>query len=129
MQIPGVDYSEKFSPVAQPSSVKVILAMALWLYWRCELVDVEAAFLEGRLKQKTYIQLPPGMVELGFMSQKEFEESCIELQGGMYGNVDAALLYFIRFTDYATDKDGLNLNQSKSDPCVFFRRWIESKPK
>ena len=122
MQIPGVDYSEKFSPVAQPSSVKVILAMALWLYWRCELVDVEAAFLEGRLKQKTYIQLPPGMVELGFMSQKEFEESCIELQGGMYGNVDAALLYFIRFTDYATDKDGLNLNQSKSDPCVFFRK-------
>ena len=54
------------------------------------------------------------MVELGFMSQKEYDESCIELQGGMYGNVDAALLYFIRFTDFATDVNGLNLVQSKS---------------
>ena len=79
--------------------MKVILAMALWSFWSCELVDVEAAFLEGRLKHKAYIQLPPGMVELGFMSRKEYEESCIELQGGMYGNVDAALLYFIRFTE------------------------------
>ena len=29
MQIPGVDYTEKFSPVAQPTSVRTMLAMAL----------------------------------------------------------------------------------------------------
>jgi hypothetical protein len=40
----------------------------------------------------------------------------------MYGNVDAALLYFIRFTKYATDANGLGLIQSESDPCVFYRR-------
>ena len=52
MQIPGIDYNEKFSPVAQASSVRVVLAMVLYFYWECELVDIEAAFLEGRLKQK-----------------------------------------------------------------------------
>ena len=122
MQIPGIDYSEKFSPVAQASSVRLILAMVLWYFWKCELVDIEAAFLEGKLKQKAYIDLPPGLVELGFMTQEEFDECCIELQGGMYGNVDAALLYFIRFTTYATSSDGLNLLQSKCDPCVFYRK-------
>ena len=127
MQIPGVDYSEKFSPVAQPSTVKTVLAMVLWLFWKCELVDIEAAFLEGRLKQKAYIDLPEGLVELGFMTQDEYDKSCIELQGGMYGNVDAALLYFVRFTDYATSPDGLDLQQSKSDPCLFFKKDNEGK--
>lgn len=127
IQIPGLDYLEKFSPVAQPSSVRLILAMVLWFYWTCELVDIEAAFLEGKLKQPAYIDLPPGLVELGFMTQEEFDKSCIELQGGMYGNVNAALLYFIRFTNYATSEEGLNLSQSKSDPCLFYRKKSDGR--
>ena len=54
------------------------------------------------------------------MTQEEYDEACIELQGGMYGNVDAALLYFVRFMNFAVDKDGLNLMQSKADPCLFY---------
>ena len=120
MQIPGVDYTEKFSPVAQPTSVRIVLAMVLWLFWICELIDIEAAFLEGRLKVNTYIDLPPGLVELGFMTQEEYDEACIELQGGMYGNVDSALLYFVRFKAFATSEEGLKLKQSQADPCLFF---------
>ena len=70
MQIPGIDYTEKFSPVAQASSVRMLLAVVLYLYWNCELVDIKAAFLEGKLKTKAYIELPPGLVELGFMTQE-----------------------------------------------------------
>ena len=127
MQLPGIDYNEKFSPVAQPSSVRIVIAMVLYYFWGCELVDIEAAFLEGRLKTKAYLDLPPGLVELGFMTQEEFDSSCIELQGGMYGNVDAALLYFIRFKEFATDKEGLALEQSKSDPCLFYKKNDEGK--
>ena len=63
MQIPGVDYTEKFSPVATASSLRVGLALTLHNNneekpWVCELVDVEAAFLEGRLKKSTYIDIP-----------------------------------------------------------------------
>ena len=122
MQVPGIDYNEKNSPVAQASSVRMILAMVLWLYWECELVDIEAAFLEGRLKTKAYIALPPRLVELGFMTEEEYKTTRIELQGGMYGNVDATLLYFIRFTEFATNHDGLGLTKSKSDSCLFFKK-------
>jgi hypothetical protein len=45
----------------------------------------------------------------------------------MYGNVDAALLYFMRFTTFAINKDGLGMTQSESDPCVFFRRDKEGE--
>ena len=122
MQVQGIDYEEKFSPVAQPSSVRFVIAMVLYYFWDCELVDTEAAFLEGRLRTATFLELPPGLVELGFMTEEEYERSCIELKGGMYGNVDAALLYFIRFREYATSDSGLGLTQSKADPCLFYKR-------
>ena len=83
MQKLGIDYNKKCSPVAQASLVRVVLAIVLYYYWKCELVDIEAAFLEGRLNTPTYISLPPGLVELGFMNQGEYNISCIELQGGM----------------------------------------------
>ena len=69
-QIPGVDYSKKFSPVAQVSTARVVFGMTLFYYWIYKLVDIEAAFLEGRLKQKAYIEIPPRLVELGFMTKK-----------------------------------------------------------
>jgi hypothetical protein len=64
MQIPGVDYIESFSPVMTATSLKLGLALTLYYEndeWICELVDIEAAFLEGRLKQAVYIDLPKGM--------------------------------------------------------------------
>ena len=74
--------------------------MVLNLFWNCELVDVEAVFVEGRLQNKAYIELPPGLVEFGFMNEEEYNNTYIELQGGMYGNIDATLLYFLHFTEY-----------------------------
>ena len=40
IQIPGIDYSEKFSAVAQVRSVQVVLALVLFLFWECELVNI-----------------------------------------------------------------------------------------
>ena len=131
MQIPGVDYTESFSPVATATSFRVGLALTLFYEdkdWTCELVDVEAAFLEGKLKKPVYIELPKGMIELGFISQEEFDNACAELTGGMYGCVDAALLYFERFCEWAINPKGLNLTQSKADPCVFYRKTKNGTP-
>ena len=36
--------------------------------------------------------------------------------------VDATLLYFMYFTEYATDAEGLNLQQSQCDPCLFYQK-------
>ena len=65
--------------------------------WIFNLVDVEAVFLEWKLKTKLYINLPKVMVELGFMSQEEYDNTCTKLTEGMYGWVDASLLWFVHF--------------------------------
>ena len=80
------------------------------------------AFLEGKLTNSTYIDLPPGLVDLGFITKEDYADACIKLNGGMYGNVDSALMNFVRFKDYATSKNGLNLKQSLTDPCLFYEK-------
>ena len=95
MQIPGVDYTEKFSPVANDTSVRIVFALVLYYYdshgWRTKILDVEAAFLEGDLGVSMFLKIPDIMVRLGFLSKEQQEKYCIDLQSGMYGNVDAAL--------------------------------------
>ena len=58
---------------------------------------MEAAFLEVKLKTKVYINLPKGMVDLDLMIQEEYENTCTELTGRMYGCVDADILWFLCF--------------------------------
>ena len=53
------------------------------------------------------------MVQLGFMSQEDYGNSCAEITGGMYGSVDSYLLWFVRFFGYALIPKGLGLTQSK----------------
>ena len=95
--------------MAQPTSVRITLAMVLWLFWICELIGIDSAFLDGRQKVNTYIELPPGLVELVLMTQKEYDEAFIELQGGIYGYVNSALLYFMNYKAFAVSEDGSNL--------------------
>ena len=98
MQIPGVDYTEKFSPVATDTSIRIVLALILYHWesegWRPQGIDIEAAFLEGILDKKYYLEPPQILVLLGFLTEEEHGKVCIELQKGMYGQVDAALLFF-----------------------------------
>ena len=69
------------------------------------------------------IWIPPhALVDLGFITPEEqYQECCIELGKGMYGNVDAALRFSIRFMQYLTSEKGGPI-QSKVNPCVFFKK-------
>ena len=39
----------------------------------------------------------------------------------MYGNVDAAIKFFKMISSHLTNKNGMNMMQSKVDPCLFFK--------
>ena len=94
MQVPGVDFTEKFSPVANDTSTRIIILLTLYYKnegWECEVFDVEAAFLEPYLDNEMYIKWPEGIVELGFLTPEERDSTCVRLERSMYGNVDAAL--------------------------------------
>ena len=72
--IPGVDFTERFSPVATDASLKTQIAINLKNYkkgWRTQSCDIEAAFLESEMDNVMYIEPHPTMVECGFLTEKQ----------------------------------------------------------
>ena len=72
MQVPGVDYTKKFSPVANDATTKVIISITLknkHLSWVYRIADIEAAILESLKDILSYMGWPPGSVELGYATE------------------------------------------------------------
>ena len=133
--IPGVDYTESFSPVAMATSNRTAVVISLFFMnggsaeltlipnrgvWVMEMFDVEAAFLNAKYegKKKMYIAIPEMMEVLGFVTEEDRRDYAIELMVSMYGNVDSALMFF---RTYSATLLKMGMTQSRIDPCVFFK--------
>lgn len=53
-QAAGFDFSETFSPVVKPASIRVVLTIALARGWLIKQLDVNNAFLNGVLEEEVY---------------------------------------------------------------------------
>ena len=124
----GIDYELSFSPVAKETSTHVVIGIYLHQAdhkddtkrFHIEVIDIEAAFLEGEAKTRNFLEFPDGLLELGFVTQEESKTHCIEQLKSMYGNVDAALIFFETYKAYMEEVIGMS--QSRVDPCVFYKR-------
>jgi hypothetical protein len=119
--VPGKDYKESFSPVASDTSIRIGFCIYLsYDDFVAEMIDITAAFLEGTIRVPTFIDWPDGMVELGFVSEDDVQNNCIQLLKSMYGNVDAAIRFFKTYRKHLMEKMGMK--QSLADPCVFYKK-------
>ena len=124
-QIPGIDYSETFSPVANDSSIRIVLSITLTNKgWEINVVDIEAAFLEAHLEEDVYIEWPEGLIEMGFTTKEIKEEYCINLGNAMYGTVQGPRSFFLTFSKILRSPP-LNMQQSQQDPCLWYRKDLE----
>ena len=59
-QIPGVDFTESYSPVINDITWRILLIILLLANYNAAIVDVETAFLHGILDEEIYMDCPPG---------------------------------------------------------------------
>ncbi|WJZ92468.1 hypothetical protein VitviT2T_011458 [Vitis vinifera] len=65
-QVPGLNYTDTFSPVIKATTICVVLSLAVTNKWsRCQL-DVKNAFLNGHLTEHVYMEQPPRYIEPRF---------------------------------------------------------------
>ncbi|KAG8472363.1 hypothetical protein CXB51_034244 [Gossypium anomalum] len=63
-QIPGVDFTDVFSPVVKHSSIRALLGIVAIHDLELEQLDVKTTFLYGELEKDIYIQQPEGFTVL-----------------------------------------------------------------
>ena len=86
-QIPGVDYTDNFAPVAHDVSFRIALARMMVEKLDSLVMDVETAFLYGDIKKEIFMKSPVGMDEIDPGSSPE---NCYQLKKGIYGLCQAA---------------------------------------
>jgi hypothetical protein len=90
--------------------------------WTIEMYDVEAALLNADIGHRQFIYVPKAMIKTGTMEEEESKGLAFELTKSMYCNVDAALIFFIKYKEILKD---LGMIQCETDPCVFYRVNIQ----
>ena len=110
-EVPGVDFFEIFHPVGQGQTFRLLLAKALCCLLFVFHIDIKGAFLHANLKEKIYMQLPPGTP-----LTMNNEIVIVHLLRSLYGLKQAGREWYIALS---TILISLGFLQSAVDPCLF----------
>lgn len=119
-QKPGIDYDETFSPVVRHSSLRLLLALSVQLDLETIHLDVVTAFLNGKLEETVYMEIPEGFCDeiAGNMQNK-----ALKLNKAIYGLKQSSRVWY---KEVEVLLISLNYKKSDYEPCIFIKRDNDS---
>ncbi|KAG8501432.1 hypothetical protein CXB51_003747 [Gossypium anomalum] len=115
LQEAGIDFHETFSPVVKPTTIRVVLAIAVSLGWSLRQVDVNNAFLNGDLSEEIYMVQPPGFEQQGDNGQ----QLVCRLRKALYGLKQAPRAWFHKLREFLLAS---KFETSKTDNSLFIQK-------
>ncbi|GKV48448.1 hypothetical protein SLEP1_g55261 [Rubroshorea leprosula] len=112
-QRPGFDYFNTFSPVIKPVTIRVVLSLAITQNWSIRQLDVNNAFLHGKLEEDLFMAQPPG-----FIDASQPLHVC-RLRKSIYGLKQAPRTWFQELKSFLLSHGFQN---SRSDTSLFIYR-------
>ena len=106
----GLDYTETFSHVAKPVTIRILLTFAVQYNWFLHQLDISNAFLHGDLQEEVFMQQP-----LGFIDSSLPNHVC-KLHKSLYGLKQALRAWFDKLFQALKS---FGFTQSCSDASLF----------
>jgi hypothetical protein len=90
----GIDYTETYSPVIKPITIRTVLSLVVSYGWPIKQIDVSNAFLHGSLSEKVYMAQPPGFVH------PQYPTTICLLKKALYGLKQTPRAWFSRLSSH-----------------------------
>ena len=117
-QIPGVDYTENFAPVAHDVTFRIALARMMVEMFNSLVMNVETVFLYGEIDEEIFMKSPVGMEEIDPGSSSE---DFYKLLKGIYGLCQAARQFWKKFVNTAK-MESFGFQVSPAVPCMLYKQ-------
>jgi len=109
-QIPGVDFRDTFAPLAKLTSLRLILGHAILNGWETHHMDVVTAFLNPRIDNSVFMDLPEG---IEYLAELPHRITACHLKKAFYGLKEAPRLWYQHIN---SSLKSVGLSQSANDP-------------
>ncbi|KAG8480651.1 hypothetical protein CXB51_025243 [Gossypium anomalum] len=95
LQEARIDFQNTFSPVVKPTTIRVVLTLAIKFGWQLRQVDINNAFLNGDLSEEIYMVQPPSF------EQNHGDRSLVcRLKKALYGLKQAPRAWFFKLRNF-----------------------------